>query len=233
MTSAAASGASGFLCGDDAAEFMRQRGVQTWEAANEAGGCAAEWWDECARCDDGSGLRVLCDYCNHVFHPTCLDPPTGVENWDDEVFACGRCVSDAMGKAVSTTPGARLMRELRQRRATIAAAEARRAARDDDIRNEHDALALFVEQRGGGGGGGGAARKRAAASPPPSPERRAHARTAAPRTPPTSLRHTRRDGTCPAHLPGSGCAHCRRQRPKRAPSSCPVTGDRHCGQRAL
>ena len=161
MTSAAASGASGFLCGDDAAEFMRQRGVQTWEAANEAGGCAAEWWDECARCDDGSGLRVLCDYCNHVFHPTCLDPPTGVENWDDEVFACGRCVSDAMGKAVSTTPGARLMRELRQRRATIAAAEARRAARDDDIRNEHDALALFVEQRGGGGGGGGAARKRA------------------------------------------------------------------------
>ena len=59
MTSAVASGASGFLCGDDAAEFMRQRGVQTWEAANEAGGCAAEWWDECARCDDGSGLRVL------------------------------------------------------------------------------------------------------------------------------------------------------------------------------
>ena len=182
MTSAAASGASGFLCGDDAAEFMRQRGVQTWEAANEAGGCAAEWWDECARCDGGSGLRVLCDYCNHVFHPTCLDPPTGVENWDDEVFACGRCVTDAMGKAV-TTPGARLKREsgarlkreLRQRRATIAAAEARRAARDDDIRNEHDALALFVEQRGGGGGGGGAARKRAAASPPPSPERRAHA----------------------------------------------------------
>ena len=51
--------ASGFLYGDDAAEFMRQRGVQTWEAANEAGGCAAEWWDECARCDDGSGLRVL------------------------------------------------------------------------------------------------------------------------------------------------------------------------------
>ena len=43
--------ASGFLYGDDAAEFMRQRGVQTWEAANEAGGCAAEWWDECARCE--------------------------------------------------------------------------------------------------------------------------------------------------------------------------------------
>ena len=179
-------GASGFLLGDDAVEFMRERGEQTWEAANEAGGRAVEWEDDCARCGDGSGLRVLCGYCHLVFHPTCLDPLTGVENWDDEVFACGRCVTDAMGKAVSTTPGARLMRELRQRRATTAAAEARRAARDDDIRNEHDALALFVEQRGGGGGGGGAARK-----------------------------------------------HCRRMRPKRAPSSCQVTGDRHCGQRAL
>jgi hypothetical protein len=52
---------------------------------------------------------VLCDYCNHVFHPTCLDPPTGVENWDDGVFACGRCVTDAMGKAVSTMGGARSM----------------------------------------------------------------------------------------------------------------------------
>ena len=143
MTSAAASGASGFLCGDDAAEFMRQRGEQTWEAANEAGGRAVEWEDDCARCGDGSGLRVLCGYCHLVFHPTCLDPPTGVENWDDEVFACGRCVTDAMGKAVSTTPRARLMRELRQRRATTAAAEARRAARDDDIRDEHKALALF------------------------------------------------------------------------------------------
>ena len=147
MTSAAASGASGFLCGDDAAEFMRQRGVQTWEAANEAGGCAAEWWDECARCDDGSGLRVLCDYCNHVFHPTCLDPLTGVENWDDEVFACGRCVTDAMGKAVSTTPGARLKRELRQRRATTAAAEARRAARRRHAERARRARAEIIVAR--------------------------------------------------------------------------------------
>ena len=67
---------------------------------------SGRWEDDCARCDDGSGLRVLCDYCNHVFHPTCLDPPTGVENWDDGVFACGRCVTDAMGKAVSTMGGA-------------------------------------------------------------------------------------------------------------------------------
>ena len=37
----AASGASGFLLGDDAAEFMRERGEQTWEAANDAGGCTA------------------------------------------------------------------------------------------------------------------------------------------------------------------------------------------------
>jgi hypothetical protein len=52
MTSAVASGASGFLCGDDAAEFMRQRGEQTWEAANEAGGRAVEW-------EVGGRLRAL------------------------------------------------------------------------------------------------------------------------------------------------------------------------------
>jgi hypothetical protein len=68
--------------------------------------CLGEWEDDCARCGDGSGLRVLCGYCHLVFHPTCLDPLTGVENWDDEVFACGRCVTDAMGKAVSTMGGA-------------------------------------------------------------------------------------------------------------------------------
>ena len=147
MTSAAASGASGFLLGDDAVEFMRERGEQTWEAANEAGGRAVEWEDDCARCGDGSGLRVLCGYCHLVFHPTCLDPPTGVENWDDEVFACGRCVTDAMGKAASTMPGARLMRELRQRRATTAAAEARRAARRRHAERARRARAEIIVAR--------------------------------------------------------------------------------------
>ena len=73
--SGAASGASGFLLGDDAVEFMQQRGEQTWEAANEAGGCEAVWLDDCAQCGDGGGLRACCGFCNHVFHPQCLDPP--------------------------------------------------------------------------------------------------------------------------------------------------------------
>jgi hypothetical protein len=131
-------------------------------------------------------------YCHLVFHPACLDPPQVVENWDEVAFACGLCVTDAVAKPASTTKGARLKREARQRRATTAAAEARRAARDGDIRHEHGALARFVEQRAGGA----AAAKRAAASAPPEP-RRAHkrgagasagspARTAAPRTPPSS-----------------------------------------------
>ena len=141
-------GASGFLLGDDAAEFMRQRGEQTWESANEAGGCTAEWCDECEQCGNGGGLRVCCGYCNLVFHPTCLDPPQDaqvVENWDEVTFACGSCVKDAMGKVANTTQ--RLKRQMRQRRATTAAAEARRAARDNEIRDEHEAIALFVEQR--------------------------------------------------------------------------------------
>ena len=148
----AASGASGFLLGDDAAEFMRERGEQTWEAANEAGGCGAVWSDDCAQCGDDGGLRACCGYCNLVFHPACLDPPQDVENWDEVAFACGLCVTDAVAKAKpsSTTKGARLKREARLRRATTAAAEARRAARDDDIRREHGALARFVEQRAGG-----------------------------------------------------------------------------------
>ena len=144
-------GASGFLLGDDAAEFMRQRGEQTWESANEAGGCTAEWCDECEQCGNGGGLRVCCGYCNLVFHPTCLDPPQDaqvVENWDEVTFACGSCVKDAMGKVANTTQ--RLKRQMRQRRATTAAAEARRAARDNEIRDEHEAIALFVEQRAGG-----------------------------------------------------------------------------------
>ena len=151
--SGAASGASGFLLGDDAVEFMQQRGEQTWEAANEAGGCEAVWLDDCAQCGDGGGLRACCGFCNHVFHPQCLDPPQDdVENWDDVPFACGLCVAEAKAKPAITTQtqGARLMRQMRQQRATTAAAEARRAARDKDIRDEHDAIALFVEQRAGG-----------------------------------------------------------------------------------
>ena len=35
MASAVTSGASGFLLGDDAAEFMRQRGEQTWAALRD------------------------------------------------------------------------------------------------------------------------------------------------------------------------------------------------------
>ena len=136
----AASGASGFLLGDDAAEFMRERGEQTWEAANEAGGGTACWTDACAECGDDGGLRACCGYCNLVFHPACLDPPQVVENWDEVAFACGLCVADAVAKPSSTTQNARLKREARQRRATTAAAEARRAARDDDIRREHGAL---------------------------------------------------------------------------------------------
>jgi hypothetical protein len=109
--------------------------------------CLGEWEDDCARCGDGSGLRVLCGYCHLVFHPTCLDPLTGVEKWDDEVFACGRCVTDAMGKAASTTPGARLKRELRQRRATTAAAEARRAARRRHAERARRARAEIIVAR--------------------------------------------------------------------------------------
>ena len=174
-----ASGASGFLLGDDAAEFMRQRGEQTWEAANEAGGCTAEWCDECEQCGDAGGLRACCGYCNLVFHPTFLDPPQDaqvVENWDEVAFACGRCVTDAMAKVANTTQGARLKRQMRQRRATTAAAavaEARRAARDNEIRDEHEAIAMFEEQRAGGAAAG----KRAAASASPNP-RRAHKRAA-------------------------------------------------------
>jgi len=155
--SGAASGASGFLLGDDAVEFMQQRGEQTWEAANEAGGCEAVWLDDCAQCGDGGGLRACCGFCNHVFHPQCLDPPQDdVENWDDVAFACGLCVAEARAKPAITTQtqGARLMRQMRQQRATTAAAEARRAARDKDIRDEHDAIALFVEQRAGGAAAG-------------------------------------------------------------------------------
>ena len=185
-------GASGFLLGDDAVEFMRERGEQTWEAANEAGGCTAGWTDDCAQCGDDAGLRACCGYCHLVFHPACLDPPQDVENWDEVAFACGLCVTDAVAKPANTTKGARLKREARQRRATTAAVEARRTAHDGDIRHEHGALARFVEQRAGGA----AAAKRAAASAPPEP-RRAHkrgagasagspARTAAPRTPPSS-----------------------------------------------
>ena len=147
--SGAASGASGFLLGDDAVEFMQERGEQTWEAANEAGGCGAVWLDDCAQCGDGGGLRACCGYCNHVFHPMCLDPPQDdVENWDEVAFACGLCVAEAKAKPAITTQtqGARLKRQMRQQRATTAAAEARRAARDKDIRDEHDAIALFVER---------------------------------------------------------------------------------------
>jgi hypothetical protein len=142
-------GASGFLLGDDAVEFMRERGEQTWEAANEAGGCTAGWTDDCAQCGDDGGLRACCGYCHLVFHPACLDPPQDVENWDEVAFACGLCVTDAKAKPANTQ-GARLKRQMRQQRATTAAAEARRAARNKDIRDEHDAIALFVEQRAGG-----------------------------------------------------------------------------------
>ena len=147
--SGAASGASGFLLGDDAVEFMQERGEQTWEAANEAGGCEAVWLDDCAQCGDGGGLRACCGYCHLVFHPQCLDPPQDdVENWDEVAFACGLCVADAKAKPAITTQtqGARLKRQMRQRRATTAAAEARRAARDKDIRDEHDAIALFCPE---------------------------------------------------------------------------------------
>ena len=157
-------GASGFLLGDDAVEFMRERGEQTWEAANEAGGCTAGWTDDCAQCGDDAGLRACCGYCHLVFHPACLDPPQDVENWDEVAFACGLCVTDAKAKPANTQ-GARLKRQMRQQRATTAAADARRAARNKDIRDEHDAIALFVEQRAGGA----AAAKRAAASAPPEP----------------------------------------------------------------
>ena len=98
---ASASGASGFLLGDDAVVFMQERGEQTWEAANEAGGCEAVWLDDCAQCGDGGGLRACCGYCHLVFHPTCLDPPQDVENWDEVAFACGLCVADAKAKPAS------------------------------------------------------------------------------------------------------------------------------------
>ena len=61
--------------------------------------------------------------------------------------ACGRCVTDAMGKAASTTPGARLKRELRQRRATTAAAEARRAARRRHAERARRARAEIIVAR--------------------------------------------------------------------------------------
>ena len=102
-----ASGASDFLLGDDAVEFMQERGEQTWEAANETGGCEAVWLDDCAQCGDGGGLRACCGYCHLVFHPACLDLPQDVENWDEVAFACGLCVTDAVAKLASATQGAR------------------------------------------------------------------------------------------------------------------------------
>ena len=74
----------------------------------------AEWCDDCEECGESSGLRACCGYCNHVFHPTCLDPPQLVENWDETAFACGLCVTDAMAKVANTTQSARLMRQMRQ-----------------------------------------------------------------------------------------------------------------------
>ena len=67
-----------------------------------------------------------------------------MENWDEVAFACGLCVADAKAKPANTQ-GARLKRQMRQQRATTTAAEARRAARDNDIRDKHDAIARFVE----------------------------------------------------------------------------------------
>ena len=139
-------GASGFLLGDDAVEFMRERGEQTWEAANEAGGCTAGWTDDCAQCGDDGGLRACCGYCHLVFHPACLDPPQDVENWDEVAFACGLCVTDAKAKPANTQ-GARLQRQMRQQRATTAAAEARRAARRRHAERARRARAEIIVAR--------------------------------------------------------------------------------------
>jgi len=65
--------------------------------------CLGEWEDDCARCGDGSGLRVLCGYCHLVFHPTCLDPLTGVENWDE--LAELNAIEYAVKYATKTKPG--------------------------------------------------------------------------------------------------------------------------------
>ena len=222
----AASGASGFLLCDDATEFMRQQGEQTWEAANEAGGCTAGWADDCAQCGDGGGLRACCGYCHLVFHPACLDLPQDVENWDEVAFACGLCVTDAVAKPASTTQGARLMREARQWRATTAAAEARRAARDNEIRDEHEAIALFVEQRAGGAAAG----KRSAASAPHDRRARAAAAAAAAAAEAGGQRRRRGCAAVRRHRDGGsrgrGGSNCWA---RRATSVWSVTAARTCG----
>jgi len=46
---------------------------------------------------------VLCGYCHLVFHPTCLDPLTGVENWDE--LAELNAIEYAVKYATKTKPG--------------------------------------------------------------------------------------------------------------------------------
>jgi hypothetical protein len=46
---------------------------------------------------------VLCGYCHLVFHPTCLDPLTGVENWDE--LAELNAIEYAVKYATKTPPG--------------------------------------------------------------------------------------------------------------------------------
>ena len=85
-----------FVASCSAQSSCDKRGEQTWDAANDAGGCTATWCDDCEQCGDSGGLRACCGYCNLVFHPTCLDPQQNaqvVENWDEVAFACGRCVT--------------------------------------------------------------------------------------------------------------------------------------------
>ena len=46
---------------------------------------------------------MLCGYCHLVFHPTCLDPLTGVENWDE--LAELNAIEYAVKYATKTKPG--------------------------------------------------------------------------------------------------------------------------------
>ena len=47
---------------------------------------------------------MLCGYCHLVFHPTCLDPLTGVENWDE--LAELNAIEYAVGEGGTRRPAA-------------------------------------------------------------------------------------------------------------------------------
>jgi hypothetical protein len=77
----------------------------TAETLSEIAGCEAAvlwkdaegggtWATTCNRCEKEVGLRE-CDFCNVVYHPSCLDLPTEFPaRGGDVVWACPDCSVD-------------------------------------------------------------------------------------------------------------------------------------------